>query len=189
MRLQWITSCLASMAICTMPSCDKTRKMANSLGVNAPSRAPKAYQGQWVTDLDRTNYIMFPDQPGRVVMIDFHAHWCGPCRKLGFVLETIARENQGLVLVGKVDVDTNKEIAAKAGVSGIPDVRVYRDGKLIDQFVGAPSENELREKVEDYVKGLAPVPGSELNAPTAGQSGSSISPISKDWLPPGMSRR
>ena len=101
------------------------------------------------------------------------------------MLEQIAQENNGLVLVGKVDVDANKDTAAKEGVGGIPDVRVYRDGKLIDKFVGAPGEAQLREKIKGYTDGLQAVP-----APAAaGQGSSTPTPMSKDWLPPGMSRR
>ena len=183
------SACLATLGVCILTSCDKTRKIANSFGFNTSSRPPVAYQGALVTELDKTTYEKFPDQPGRVVMVDFHADWCGPCRKLGPSLEKIAKEHKGLVLIGKVNVDTNKEIAAKEGVSGIPDVRVYRDGKLIDQFVGAPGESKLREQVKDYVKGLAPIPESATTGASPGQPGSTITPMSKDWLPPGMSRR
>lgn len=179
----------AALAVCCLASCDKSRKIANSFGINTPVRPPVAYQGSLVTELDKATYAKFPDQPGRVVLVDFHAHWCGPCRKLGPLLEKIAQEHKGLVLIGKVDVDANKEIAAKEGVSGIPDVRVYRDGKLIDQFVGAPGESKLREQVKDYVKGLAPVPDAVGTGASPGQPGATITPMSKDWLPPGMSRR
>lgn len=176
----WIFTALA------LPSCDKARELAGSFSKKS-SRPPVAYAGSLVTDLDSSSYGKFPDQPGRVVLVDFHADWCGPCRKLGPMLEKIAQENNGLVLVGKVDVDANKDIAAKEGVGGIPDVRVYRDGKLIDKFVGAPGEAQLREKIKGYTEGLQAVPAPA--AASAGQGSSTPTPMSKDWLPPGMSRR
>lgn len=123
------------------------------------------------------------------MLVDFHADWCGPCRKLSPILEKIVQEHEGLVLVGKVNVDLNKELAAKEGVSEIPDVRVYRDGKQIAKFVGAPSENKLRQQINEYVKGLPPITASTTNGASPSQPGSVITPMSKDWLPPGMSRR
>lgn len=123
------------------------------------------------------------------MLVDFHADWCGPCRKLSPILEKIVQEHEGLVLVGKVNVDLNKELAAKEGVSEIPDVRVYRDGKQIAKFVGAPSENKLRQQINEYVKGLPPITASTTNGGSPSQPGSVITPMSKDWLPPGMSRR
>jgi putative thioredoxin len=128
-------------------------------------------------------------QRGRVVIVDFHAEWCGPCRQLGPILEKIANEKQGLVLVGKVNVDHNKQLAADEGVRGIPDVRIYRDGKLVDKFVGLPSEGDVRQRIESQLKGLPPI------APAAAESTKSktaepvTTPMSKDWLPDGMKRR
>jgi thioredoxin len=183
------TGCIASLTTCLLTSCDKTRKLANSFGVNSSARPAVAYNGSLVTELDRSTYDQFPDQPGRVVLVDFHADWCGPCRKLSPILEKIVQEHEGLVLVGKVNVDLNKELAAKEGVSEIPDVRVYRDGKQIAKFVGAPSENKLRQQINEYVKGLPPITASTTNGASPSQPGSVITPMSKDWLPPGMSRR
>jgi thioredoxin len=183
------TGCIASLATCLLTSCDKTRKLANSFGSNSPARPAIAYHGSLVTDLDRSTYDEFPDQPGRVVLVDFHAEWCGPCKKLSPMLEEIAQEHKGLVLVGKVNVDVNKGLAAREGVSGIPDVRVYRDGKLIDQFVGAPSEDKLRQQINEYVRGLPPIPDFTPKEASPVQPGSAITPMSKDWMPPGMSRR
>lgn len=179
--------CAVLLAVLLLPSCEKAKDLASSFGMNTKSRPPVAYAGSLVTDLDKTNYDKFSDQPGRVVLVDFHADWCGPCKMLGPILEKIAEENKGLVLVGKVNVDSNKDIAAKEGVGGIPDVRVYRDGRLIDKFVGAPGEAQLREKIKGYTAGLQAVP-----APAAAATatpGATPTPMSKDWLPPGMSRR
>ena len=180
----WLAASAGILMTLALPSCDKARELAGSFSGKASSRPPVAYAGSLVADLDSSSYSKFPDQPGRVVLVDFHADWCGPCKKLGPILEQIARENHGLVLVGKVNVDTHKDIAAKEGVGGIPDVRVYRDGKLIDKFVGAPGEAQLREKIKGYTEGLQPVP-----AAPAATAGSQPTPMSKDWLPPGMSRR
>ena len=93
-------------------------------------------------------------QPGKVVVIDFYADWCGPCRKLGPILDQIASEHGGKILVGKVNVDQNRELASSEGVRGIPDVRIFRDGREVDRFVGLPGESEVRRRLEVHLKGL-----------------------------------
>ena len=72
----------------------------------------------------------------KLVMVDFWASWCGPCRMLGPVVEKLAEQYEGKAVVGKVNVDEQQELAVRYGVMSIPTVIFFKDGKEIDRKVG-----------------------------------------------------
>ena len=86
------------------------------------------------------------------VVVDLWAEWCGPCKTLGPILEKVIDETGGKVVLAKVDVDSNQQTAAAFQVQGIPAVYALRDGKVVDGFVGAQPEPNVRE----FVAGLLP---------------------------------
>ncbi|MET0902137.1 MAG: tetratricopeptide repeat protein [Acidimicrobiales bacterium] len=86
------------------------------------------------------------------VVVDLWAEWCGPCKTLGPILEKVIGETGGKVVLAKVDVDSNRQTAEAFQVQGIPAVYALKDGTVVDGFVGAQPEANVRE----FVAGLLP---------------------------------
>lgn len=85
------------------------------------------------------------------LMVDLWATWCGPCRQLAPVISELAKEYDGKIVVGKCDVEENDEIATNFGVRNIPTVLFFKDGKLVDRFVGAGQKAKLQEKIDSLI--------------------------------------
>ncbi len=94
------------------------------------------------------------------VVVDFWAEWCGPCRTLGPALEAAEASRGGRVLLAKVDVDANQGLSARFGIQGIPAVKAFQDGEVVDEFVGAVP----KAKVEALFDSLVPSRADELLA-------------------------
>jgi thioredoxin len=92
------------------------------------------------------------------IIVDFWAPWCGPCRSIAPILEKVAKEYAGKILVAKVNTDENPEWAGKYGVQGIPTMLFVANGKIIHRQTGAPPEPILRDIIEQFVEVAAPKP-------------------------------
>ena len=96
-----------------------------------------------ITDSDFMELIA-GDKP---VVVDFWAEWCGPCRMLGPVIEELADEFEGKVIICKMNVDENDEIPSEYGIRSIPTVLLFKNGILVDKHVGVASKSVLVEKL------------------------------------------
>jgi len=84
----------------------------------------------------------------KLVVIDFWAQWCGPCRMLGPIIEEVAAEYEGKAVIGKCDTDENNELAMKFGVRNIPMLVFIKNGEVKDVHVGLIKKPELVAKIE-----------------------------------------
>lgn len=207
---------LVALGLC---SCDSIKQRVTGFLDDAIGDSPgetSSYKGQTIRQITAEDYKEFTSIKGHVVIVDFYADWCPPCRKLSPVLNELVAKHQGRVLLGKVDTEKEKQLAGKMKVRNIPDVRLFVDGKQVDRFVGMPPVSAVRHRVERQLKKLKPVPekqeeSQELPAvtpftpaaakpkPADGQgqpaeaddsSGGqpTVQPMDKDWLPPGLER-
>jgi thioredoxin len=101
-----------------------------------------------LTDDNFQTEVLNSDKP---VLVDFWAEWCGPCKMIAPVVEDLAKEYDGTLKVGKVDVDANQRVAMQFGIRSIPTLLVFKGGKVVDQVVGAVPKRALTEKVTKHL--------------------------------------
>ncbi|PIE99588.1 MAG: thioredoxin [Paludibacter sp.] len=87
-------------------------------------------------------------ESGKPVVVDFWAEWCGPCRMVAPVIEELAKEYDGKVEIGKLNVDENTDTPAEYGIRNIPTILFFKDGKVADKQVGAGNKSMIEEKIK-----------------------------------------
>ena len=83
----------------------------------------------------------------KVIVVDFYADWCGPCKMMAPIIEEIAKELDGKANVGKINVDDNQNLAVKYQVMCIPTIAIFKQGKVIQSFVGVTDKQEILDAV------------------------------------------
>ena len=84
----------------------------------------------------------------KLIFIDCYTSWCGPCKMVGPIIEELATEFEGQVIIGKCDVDENSDMAAEYGIRNIPTVLFFKNGEIVDKQVGAVGKPVFAEKVK-----------------------------------------
>lgn len=86
-----------------------------------------------------------------LIIIDCWAPWCMPCRMLGPVIDNLAKKYAGKIVFGKMNIDENQSIPQKYDVSSIPNMLIFKKGKMIDRIIGALPENAIESKIKQYL--------------------------------------
>ncbi len=186
---------MLGLSVLALVGCDKLKTALVKLEksktpVSEVPVASGALSKDQITEIDQASFPAFIARKNALVIVDYHATWCGPCKLMGPVLEKAAGANPGVVFLGKVDVDKVPALAQQQGVSGIPDVRIYKDGKQVDRMVGFPGEGQVLDKIAALSRGITVGAAAAVIAPADAPKTAEpeIQPFSKGWLPPGMSK-
>ena len=107
-----------------------------------------------ITDDNFEKEVLESNEP---VLIDFWAVWCGPCRMIAPIVEEMAVEYAGKAKIGKLDVDSNPMVASKYGIRSIPTVLIFKDGKIVEQIVGAVPKQKLVNALNSHVDGVSAI--------------------------------
>ncbi len=102
-----------------------------------------------ITDNEFEQEVIKSTQP---VLVDFWAPWCGPCRQIAPMIDEITSENEGSAKVVKINIDDSPKAAQDYGVSSIPTLMVFKDGEVVERFVGGQPKAKLQEALDSHKK-------------------------------------
>jgi len=100
--------------------------------------------------LNEANFEEETRKPAGPLLVDFWAAWCAPCRLIAPHLETLAQEYQGRARIGKVNVDENGALASRFQIRSIPTLLVFKDGKVVDQLIGAVPKDSIQQLLDRH---------------------------------------
>jgi thioredoxin 1 len=103
---------------------------------------------QTLTDGNFDQSVIKASQP---VLVDFWAEWCGPCRRLAPTVDELATDYDGRVMVGKLNVDDNPNVASRFSIRGIPTLLLFKGGEIVEQVVGLADKSALKKLLDKHV--------------------------------------
>lgn len=125
----------------------REKKMKDMLDKDEESNSDWPSAPVKVSDSDFSEII----QKYPLIIVDCWAEWCGPCRMIGPVVDALAKDYAGKIVFGKLNVDENQKTAMEYKIMSIPTLLVFKDGKLVDQIVGAMPKEQLEPKITKHL--------------------------------------
>lgn len=132
------------LVACTLPACSEQKSDQQAKGGTEAESGPLKH----VTDATFEKIVLTSDKP---VLVDFWAPWCGPCRAIAPIVEEIAREYEGKLTVAKLNTDENPTTAQKYSIAGIPSLYLFKNGKVVEQVVGAVPKTTLLDAINKHL--------------------------------------
>ena len=99
-------------------------------------------------EITDANFESLVKNSDKLVLVDFWAEWCGPCRMVGPIVEELSKEYEGKAVIGKINVDNNPNVSMEFGVRNIPTILFFKNGKVVDKQVGAVPKAQLAAKLQ-----------------------------------------
>ena len=107
--------------------------------------------GEHVVEVNQDSWQSEVLDSSTLVLADFWAEWCGPCKAISPILKELADDLDGKLKIAKVNVDDSRELASQFGIRSIPTLILFKDGEVKEQMVGAKSKGDLKSKIEPYL--------------------------------------
>lgn len=104
-----------------------------------------------VIEVEESSFASSVTESSTPVLVDFWAPWCGPCKSIAPIIESLAEEMEGKVTFAKVDVDRNRQTATKFGISAIPTLLLFKNGEVVDKVAGLTNKDDLRDLLEKHL--------------------------------------
>lgn len=102
-------------------------------------------------EVNDANFKELVLQSDKVVLVDFWAAWCGPCRMVAPIVEELAEDYDGKAVIAKMDVDANPNVSAELGIRNIPTLLIFKNGEIVDKQVGISTKETLAGKIDSFM--------------------------------------